>query len=233
MSYALLCSCRGRGEQDGAGRGRGRPAPRPQARPRRSAAAAASTGTVTGCGAPATAQSGSFSPFPVTVQTIVWPGSTLPCSAALQQARDGRGGRGLDEDALLRGQQPVGAQDLTVRHLVDEAAGLVAGRQGVVPGGRVADADGGGDGGRVPDDLAAHQGRGAGGLEAPHARGAGGGAVGRVLAVALPVRGDVARVADRQDVDVGGVAEHVHDLERGGLLALDPHRVDGIDQRHG
>ena len=55
------------------------------ARPRRSAAVAASTGTVTGCGAPATAQSGSLRPLPVTVQTMVWPGSTLPCSAAFSR----------------------------------------------------------------------------------------------------------------------------------------------------
>lgn len=45
-------------------------ATRDQASPSRSAAASASTATVTGCGAPATAQSGSLSPFPVTVHTM-------------------------------------------------------------------------------------------------------------------------------------------------------------------
>ena len=41
-----------------------------------------------------------------------------------------------------------------------------------------------------------------------------------VLRVAQPVRRDVAGVADRQQVVVGGVAEEVDDLERRGLLAL-------------
>ena len=56
-------------------------------------------------------------------------------------------------------------------------------------------------------------------------------AVRGVLAVAPPVRGDVAGVADRDAVDVGGAAERVADLERRGLLALDPERVDRVDQR--
>src|SRR3712207_8921907 len=47
---------------------------------------------------------------------------------------------------------------------------------------------------------------------------------------ALPVRGDVAGVADRQAVDVRGVAEDVDDLERGGLLPLDPVLVDAVDR---
>ena len=51
-----------------------------------------------------------------------------------------------------------------------------------------------------------------------------------VLGVAEPVRGDVAGVADRQQVVVGGVAEEVDDLERRGLLALEPDRVDRVDQ---
>ena len=69
-------------------------------------------------------------------------------------------------------------------------------------------------------------------LEAPHPRGPRGEAVGGVLAVALPVGGDVAGVADRQAVDVGGVAERVDDLERRRLLALDAERVDAVDQAH-
>ncbi len=54
---------------------------------------------------------------------------------------------------------------------------------------------------------------------------------GGVLAVAQPVRRDVAGVAGRQHVHVGGVAEEVDDLEGGGLLALQPHRVDRVHQR--
>ena len=52
-----------------------------------------------------------------------------------------------------------------------------------------------------------------------------------VLRVAEPVRRDVAGVADREQVVVGGVAEEVDDLERRGLLALEPDRVDRVDQR--
>ena len=121
------------------------PGVRRHARPRRSAAVAASTGTVTGCGAPATAQSGSLRPLPVTVQTMRLARVDLALLGGLQQTGDGRGGRGLDENALLSGQQPVGAQDLTVRHLVDEAAGLVPRLHGELPGRGVADADRGGD----------------------------------------------------------------------------------------
>ena len=67
-------------------------------------------------------------------------------------------------------------------------------------------------------------------LEAPHGGRARRGPVGGVLAVALPVGGDVAGVADGQAVDVGGVAQDVDDLERGGLLPLDPVLVDAVDQ---
>ena len=67
----------------------------------------------------------------------------------------------------------------------------------------------------------------------PNIRGRAGGVAGReVLDVAHPVRGDVAGVADRQAVDVGRVAERLDDLERGGLLAVQPVEVDRVDQRH-
>src|SRR3712207_8845902 len=36
----------------------------------------------------------------------------------------------------------------------------------------------------------------------------------------------------RSAVDVGGVAEHVDDLERRGLLTLDAELVDAVDQAH-
>ena len=64
-------------------------------------------------------------------------------------------------------------------------------------------------------------------------RAGGGGLVRRgVLLVALPVGGDVARVAHRQHVDVRGVAQVVDDLEGAGLLALDAGRVDRVHQEH-
>jgi hypothetical protein len=54
-----------------------------------------------------------------------------------------------------------------------------------------------------------------------------------VLDIALPVGGDVARVADGQRVHVGSGAKRIDDLERRGLLAFDAERVDGVDQRDG
>ena len=53
------------------------------------------------------------------------------------------------------------------------------------------------------------------------------------FAIALPVGGDVAGVADGQDVEVGRVAEDIDDLEGGGLLALDAEGIDGIDDGDG
>ena len=50
------------------------------------------------------------------------------------------------------------------------------------------------------------------------------------LLEALPVRGDVPGVADR-DAQPVDLAELLVDLERGGLLTLDPERVDRVDQR--
>ena len=78
-----------------------------------------------------------------------------------------------------------------------------------------------------------HQRRGTGGLGAEHAGQSVRETVAVVLGVALPVRGDVARVADRQGVHVGRLAERVDDLERRGLLPFDAIRVDGVDQRDG
>ena len=51
-----------------------------------------------------------------------------------------------------------------------------------------------------------------------------------VLAIALPVRGDVARVAHREHVHVGRATEDVDDLECRGLLPLDTRRIDRVDQ---
>ena len=78
------------------------------------------------------------------------------------------------------------------------------------PGRRVADPDRGGDRLRLRDDRRAVTIGAAPAAWKPNIRGvARRDAVGGVLAVALPVGGDVAGVADRQAVDVGGVAERV------------------------
>ena len=81
--------------------------------------------------------------------------------------------------------------------------------------------------------LAEHQRRGARGLGAEHAGQPVGQPVTVVLGIALPVSGDVARVADGQRMHVGCGAERVDDLERRGLLAFDAEWVDGVDQRDG
>src|SRR5688500_3508335 len=54
-----------------------------------------------------------------------------------------------------------------------------------------------------------------------------------VLGEARTVGRDVAGVPDRQGQDVGRPAELVADLERGGLLALEPVLVDRVDERDG
>src|SRR6478735_6353088 len=167
-------------------------------------------------------------------------GGHEPCGVARQQARDRRGRAGLDEDALLRREVAVGVEDLLVGDGLDAATGLVAGGDGLLPRRRVADADRGRDGLGVVDRVAEDDRRGTGSLEAPHpgqvgrrSRGRVGDGLGEVLAVATPVRRDVAGVADREAVDVGGVAERVDDLEARGLLALDACRVDRVDELDG
>src|SRR5690606_20792933 len=122
------------------------------------------------------------------------------------------------------------------------AAGLVAGCFGLFPGSRVADADRGGDRVRFGDRVPGNNRSGASCLEAPHDRVLGGyrfedlagivGPLSGVLLVALPVRGDVARVAYWQQVVVRCVAQEVHDLEGAGLLALDTRRVHRVDQEY-
>ena len=113
----------------------------------------------------------------------------------------------------------------------EPALGLLGRHLGEVPGRRVADADRGGLGLRVGERLAGHQRRRALGLETTHHGQLRGAAEFGVLLVAHPVGGDVAGVADGQQVVVGSVAEEVADLERRGLLALEAHRVDRVDQR--
>ena len=53
----------------------------------------------------------------------------------------------------------------------------------------------------------------------------------RASCEALPVGGDVARVADRDAAARRARAELLEDLERRGLLPLEAERVDGVDER--
>src|SRR5947207_301546 len=54
----------------------------------------------------------------------------------------------------------------------------------------------------------------------------------RVFAEPRPIGADIARVADRDREDIRRPAEVVANLERTGLLALEPERVDRIDEGH-
>ena len=159
------------------------------------------------------------------------PGVALPAASSLQQPGDAGGRGGLDEDAVAPGQLGLRGEDLRVGHRGEPALGLLGRHLGQVPGRGVADADRGGLGLRVGERLTGHQRCGALGLEAAHHGAPGGAAEVGVLLVAEPVGRDVAGVADRQQVVVGGVAEEVADLEGRGLLALQPDRVDRVDQR--
>ena len=181
---------------------------------------------------PSSAVAVSLSPWPVTVIDDRAAGVRLAAARASCEQPGDAGGRGrLDEDAVAGGELALGGEDLVVGDGREPAAGLVARGLGELPRGRVADPDRGGPGLRVGERLAGHQRRRALGLEAAHHGLLGGQAEVGVLRVAQPVRRDVAGVADRQQVVVGGVAEEVDDLERRGLLALEPDRVDRVDQR--
>src|SRR5262249_9200930 len=121
--------------------------------------------------------------------------------------------------------------DLLVGARLDDAARLVARGGGALPARRIADADRGGDRLRRLHDVSEDDGRRAGRLKAHHARRLRDAALRRVFRVALPVRGDVARVADRDAVVVRRAPERVAYLERRRLLTLDPKGVHRVHER--
>src|SRR4051794_25393809 len=92
----------------------------------------------------------------------------------LDQSGNARGRARLDEDTLLGGQPAVRSEDFAVGHRINQAAGLLPGGDGAVPGSRVADPDRGGDGLGLGDRVPEHQRCRPRGLEAPHLRGLGG-----------------------------------------------------------
>ena len=139
--------------------------------------------------------------------------------------------RRLAEDALEPGDVAVGGQDLGIGDGLDQPARFVAGRGCLGPAGRIADPDRRRDGFRLGDRVTQHDRCRPGRLEAVHPRHRSG-LLGRaIVAEAGPVGADVAGVADRDRQHVRGPAEIVTDLERGGLLPLEPMRVDRVDQR--
>ena len=76
--------------------------------------------------------------------------SSWACSRPATEAADA----GSTKTPSLAGEQPVGREDLAVGDRLDRAAGLVARRERLLPGGGVADADGGRDGRRLGDRCA-------------------------------------------------------------------------------
>ena len=166
------------------------------------------------------AVSGSFRPWPVSTQAT----RARAVGAVAQQPGDRGGAGGLAEDALARGEQAVGGEDLGVGDGAHHAARGGHRLHRLLPAGRVADPDRAGDRLGVVDALAEHERRGALGLEAEQPR------RDAVLDEALVVGGDVARVADG-DAERVELAELLDDLERRGLLALEAVLVDGVDER--
>src|SRR5450759_1844959 len=156
------------------------------------------------------------------------------CGMRGERPGDAGGRCRLDEDALPGRQESVCGQDLCIGDGIDPATRLVACLYGLPPRRGVADPDGGGNGLRVVDGVALDDRRRTLGLEPPHPGQLRCGAwlftAAVVLAVATPVGRDVAGVADREAVDIRCVAQHVDDLEGRRLLALDPRRVDRVDQ---
>ena len=187
-----------------------------------------------GLAAPLIAQSGSFSPWPVTVQTTRSPGAISPSRQAFRKpatlaALDGSTKTPSRVASSLYAARI--SRSLTARMAPPDSsrAAIACCHEAGLPM-RIAVAMVEGRG----HDLAPHDGRASGGLEAEHSRpGAAGARLGRQLGVAPPVRGDVAGVADRKAVHRRRPAERVADLEGGRLLTLDPVRIDAVDQRDG
>src|SRR5439155_4728571 len=109
---------------------------------------------------------------------------------------------------------------------LDRASGLVARLEGPFPGRGIPDLDRGGERLGLRDALPADDRRGPFGLEAEHPR-RGAAPAPLELLVALPGRGDVAGVPDRERVNVRrAAAESRRDLVGDRLLPFDPIRVD-------
>ena len=140
-------------------------------RPSSAAAAAASTGTVTGAGAPAMAHSGSLRPLPGDGADDGLARVEQAGGVRLQQAGHRGGGRRLDEDALLRGQQPVGRRGssrsvtASIRPPDSSRAASACFHEAGLPMRMAVAMVYGSRDRRAVDDR-----RGAGGLEAPHPR---------------------------------------------------------------
>ena len=182
--------------------------------------------------APPRRSCGSLRPLPVRTQTTSASGSTSPAVGGGDHARHGRRRRRLAEHALearaARGRRARICSSVTAAmRPPDSSRAPIARSQDAGLPMRIAVAMVSGCSTGWPSDER----RGAGGLEAPHPRRGRHPAGVAVLAEAAPVGADVAGVADRDRQDVRRPAQVVADLEGGRLLALEPERVDRVDER--
>ena len=142
------------------------------------------------------------------------------------------GGRRLAEDPLETGQAALRVEDRLIVDRRDHPLGLIARVDRTLPGRGVANADRRRDGLGVVDRMPQHERGSSRRLPAEHTREPARSSGAVLLTEAAPVCGDVAGVPDREREDVGRVTELIDDLEGSGLLALDPVRVDAVDERH-
>src|SRR5205823_6457656 len=115
-------------------------------------------------------------------------------------------------------QRLVGVENLFVGDAIDYATGVIARLDGQLPAGWIADANRGGHGFRVLNDLVFDDRSRARCLESQHPRRSRRAANRAVLKKARPVSRDVASVSDRNRHEVWRIPEEVTDLEGAGLL---------------
>ena len=174
------------------------------AQPSTARSTAASSGSH-GTTAPACASAvcGSLSPWPVSTQTT----RSAPSAPWLEQPGDARGRGRLAEDALVRGEEAVGVEDLVVGDRADRAARGASSRPSPPPSAR-----GCRSGSRSRPSRAARPARRARAARRPRPGSRASAARAPASCEALPVGGDVARVADR-DAQRVELAELLEDLE--------------------
>ena len=153
-------------------------------------------------------------------------------STAVEALEEGghRGGAGrLDKNPIIGGEPLLGGQDLGILDDLEAASRLGNGGAGSVPTGGATDPDGRGHGlGIVHRGSMIERGSSCG-LNAEHPGQLPAPAEVLELLVPLPVCGDVPRIADGEDMDVGSVAEFLDDLKGSGLLTLDAVGIDRVD----
>src|SRR3989454_6983616 len=114
----------------------------------------------------------------------------------------------------------------------DPALGVFQRLEGGAPARRIADLDRRRHRAWLLDDAILVDRRRPRGLEADHAGQLRHSTGAVIFTIAAPVGGDVAGVADGDEVIVGRASELIHHLERAGLLPLQPEGIHRVDERH-